>query len=354
MLRELVEGKSLDELIREDATLETLISALARAADQLTLVHRAGFLHGDVKPANVIVEANGAATFVDLGLAAPWREGGAPAEGLTPRYAAPELFEGRPLTVRAEVYALGVTLAEILEATRAAERAPAVAEELRAVVARATAERQDDRYPSVDEFAQVVRRAAGLAPQPVALPGDVALWPIVGIDQTSSGLLDAVLALPAGGVLRLSGPPSSGRSALLRRLAWSLGAEGAGHGVDQLGGDPQPFAGAPQAAPQHVPGAELPRQFLGRAIAQRERHGCEHGDGPEAPERGDDVFRHAVGKIGDARRPFLDLEGQHGEPRGLSVCACRSGPIVPHEPVPDPRHRHDPVPPIGPRPQRLT
>jgi serine/threonine-protein kinase PknK len=226
MLRELVEGTSLDELIREGAALETLVSALARAADQLTLVHRAGFLHGDVKPANVIVEANGAATFVDLGLAAPWREGGAPAEGLTPRYAAPELFDGRPLTVRAEVYALGVTLGEILEATRAAERAPAVAQELRAVVARATAEHQDDRYPSVDELAQAVRRAAGIAAQPAALPGDVALWPIVGIDQTSSGLLDAVLALPAGGVLRLSGPPSSGRSALLRRLAWSLGAEG--------------------------------------------------------------------------------------------------------------------------------
>jgi transcriptional regulator with GAF, ATPase, and Fis domain len=226
MLRELVEGKSLEELIRDGATLETLVAALARAADQLTLVHRAGFLHGDVKPANVIVEANGSATLVDLGLAAPWREGGAPAEGLTPRYAAPELFEGRPLTVRAEVYALGVTLGEILEATRAAERAPAVAQELRAVVARATAERQDDRYPSVDELAQVVRRASGLPSPPPATLGDVVLWPIVGIDSTSASLLDAALALPRGGVLRVSGPPLSGRSALLRRLAWSLGAEG--------------------------------------------------------------------------------------------------------------------------------
>jgi hypothetical protein len=226
MLRELVEGRSLEELIRDGAALETLVAALARAADQLTLLHRAGLLHGDVKPANVIVEASGAATFVDLGLAAPWREGGAPAEGLTPRYAAPELFEGRPLTVRAEVYALGVTLGEILDATRAAERAPAVAQELRAVVARATAEQPDDRYPSVDELAQVVRRATGLALQPAPVPGDLVLWPIVGIDQTSAGLFDAVLALPAGAVLRVSGPPSSGRSALLRRLAWSLGAEG--------------------------------------------------------------------------------------------------------------------------------
>jgi serine/threonine-protein kinase PknK len=226
MLRELVEGRSLDELIHGGSALETLVAALARAADQLTLVHRAGFLHGDVKPANVIVEASGAVTFVDLGLAAPWREGGAPAEGLTPRYAAPELFEGGALTVRAEVYALGVALGEILEATHATERAPAVARELRGVVTRATAERQDDRYPSVDELAQVVRRASGLAAPALPPPGDLVLWPIVGIDQTSAALLDAALAMPAGGVLRVSGPPSSGRSALLRRLAWSLGAEG--------------------------------------------------------------------------------------------------------------------------------
>jgi transcriptional regulator with GAF, ATPase, and Fis domain len=226
MLRELVEGRSLEELVRDGEGLEPLLSALARAADQLTLVHRAGFLHGDVKPANVIVEPDGTATFVDLGLAAPWREGGTPAEGLTPRYAAPELFEGRPLTVRAEVYALGVALGEILEATRAAQRAPAVARELDTVVERATAAHPEERYPSVDELAMAVRRASGIPPQPVAAPGDVALWPIVGIDPTSSHLLDAALALPAGAVLRLMGPPLSGRSALLRRLAWSLGAEG--------------------------------------------------------------------------------------------------------------------------------
>jgi serine/threonine-protein kinase PknK len=242
MLRELVEGKSLDELIHGGASLETLVSALARAADQLTLVHRAGFLHGDVKPANVIVDASGAVTFVDLGLAAPWREGGAPAEGLTPRYAAPELFQGKPLTVRAEVYALGVTLGEILDVTRAAERAPAVAQELRGVVTRATAPRQDDRYPSVDEFAQVVRRASGLATPALPPPGDLVLWPIVGIDQTSAALLDAALGMPEGGVLRVSGPPSSGRSALLRRLSWSLGAEGQPLCVLEDPGAPQSLA----------------------------------------------------------------------------------------------------------------
>jgi transcriptional regulator with GAF, ATPase, and Fis domain len=226
MLRELVEGESLEELVRKGATLETLLGSLARAADQLTLVHRAGFLHGDVKPGNVIVEPGGAVTFVDLGLAAPWREGGTPAEGLTPRYAAPELFEGRPLTVRAEVYALGVTLKEVMDATRAEQTAPVVARELLAVVQRATAARAEDRYPSVDEFASAMRRGSGLSPLGHATESS-ALWPIVGIDGTSAKLVEAALALAPGGVLRVLGPPLSGRSALLRRLAWSLGAEGA-------------------------------------------------------------------------------------------------------------------------------
>jgi serine/threonine-protein kinase PknK len=225
MLREIAPGKSLEELIRDGASLEALLASLARAADQLTQLHRAGLLHGDVKPGNVIVQPDGEVTFVDLGLAAPWREGGTPAEGLTPRYAAPELFEGRPLTVRAEVYALGITIAEIVEATRAGVEAPLVARELSLIVARATATRPEERYPSVDELASAVRRAAGLAAQPDSTRDDV-LWPIVGTDTTSLQLAEAARALAPGAVLRLVGPPSSGRSALLRRLAWSLGAEG--------------------------------------------------------------------------------------------------------------------------------
>jgi transcriptional regulator with GAF, ATPase, and Fis domain len=225
LVRELVEGESLEELVQRALPLETLLAALARAADQLTLVHRAGFLHGDVKPGNVIVEPGGSVTFVDLGLAAPWRDGGTPAEGLTPRYAAPELFEGRPLTVRAEVYALGVALKEMIDAAPREDAAPAVVRELGVVAERAMAASADERYPSVDEFAIAVRRASGM-PSAQHVTEVSALWPIMGIDATSAQLVEAALALETGQVLRIAGPPLSGRSALLRRLAWSLGAAG--------------------------------------------------------------------------------------------------------------------------------
>ncbi|HEY5373132.1 MAG TPA: sigma 54-interacting transcriptional regulator [Polyangiaceae bacterium] len=225
LVRELVDGQSLEEIMSEGASLRAL-SALSRAADQLTVLHRAGLFHGDVKPANIVVELGGRATFVDLGLAAPFREGGAQAEGLTPRYAAPELFHDAPLTVRAEVYALGVTLAEIVGESRRSELSAEHLRELMAVAKRATLTQPGDRFPSVDEFASALRRAAGLPASAEPASDEVALWPVVGIDATSAQLLERVSALSPGQHLRIVGAPGSGRTALLRRTAWSLGVRG--------------------------------------------------------------------------------------------------------------------------------
>jgi len=225
LVRELVEGQSLEEVIDEGASSRAL-TALARAADQLTVLHRAGLFHGDVKPANIVVELSGRTTFVDLGLAAPFRDGGSQAEGLTPRYAAPELLRGAPLTVRAEVYALGITLTEIVSESRRSSLNSAVLRELTAVAERATLAQPAERFPSVDEFASALRRAAGLPASNVAEAEQVALWPVVGIETTSAQLLDRARALRPGEQLRIVGEPGSGRTALLRRLAWSLGVLG--------------------------------------------------------------------------------------------------------------------------------
>ncbi|HEX3774935.1 MAG TPA: sigma 54-interacting transcriptional regulator, partial [Polyangiaceae bacterium] len=225
LVRELVEGQSLEEIMAQGDSARSL-AALSRAADQLTVLHRAGLFHGDVKPANIIVELGGRATFVDLGLAAPWREGGAEAEGLTPRYAAPELFEGAPLTVRAEVYALGVTLAEIVSESRRSTLRDEVLKELLTVAKRATLEEPAERYPSVDEFASALRRAASLGGSSDHHAEQGGFWPVIGIEATSAQLLERARALEPGGYLQIVGPPSSGRTALLRRVAWSLGVLG--------------------------------------------------------------------------------------------------------------------------------
>jgi transcriptional regulator with GAF, ATPase, and Fis domain len=225
LVREVVEGESLEALLSRRGSARAALEILARAADQLTVLHRAGLLHGDVKPANVIVEPSGSVVFVDLGLAAPWREGGAFVEGLTPRYAAPELFEGKPITVRAEVFALGVVLAEILEADGLGLE-PSVRAQASVVAERATARVPEERFPSVDELASEIRRALGAPAQDAIGAAGSVLWPVSGIDGVSSQLLEAAQALQPGQVLRVEGPPGSGRSALVRRLAWWLGMLG--------------------------------------------------------------------------------------------------------------------------------
>jgi serine/threonine-protein kinase PknK len=224
MVRELVDGRSLDDVLHGDDGAPW-IAPLASACDQLTVVHRSGLLHGDVKPANIIVGADGRGTLVDLGLAAPWREGGTAARGLTPKYAAPELFEGEPLTVRAEVYALGATLSEAL-ARRGDELGDDVRIALAKVAARATetaaacplAERRRAR-----ERAEASGRAGGVGGERGDRGAAVA---------RAGARRDVARAARAEGA-SAGGRPRAARPARLRagrrscaRLAWTLGVQG--------------------------------------------------------------------------------------------------------------------------------
>ena len=221
LVREVVHGRSLhDVLARKDGEW---LRPLARAADQLTVLHRAGLFHGDIKPANVIVSEGGIGTLVDLGLATPWREGGARAKGLTPKYAAPELLVGEPLTVRGEVYAFGATLADALSA-RGGELETTTRGLLSKIAARATEEDPQARFPSIDELASALRTAAGLDTNPFE---DAAAWPVLGLESVAVNLAAEVALLEAGGTLAVVGPRKSGRTTLLRRVAWSIGVSGA-------------------------------------------------------------------------------------------------------------------------------
>lgn len=261
LVRELVDGRSLEAALasRDDApTLERAVEWLAQAADVLTHLHRAGLLHGDIKPANVIVRADDSVTLVDLGLAAAWQDRGAVPEGLTPHYAAPEVLAGQGLTARSEVYSLGVVLREILVGARrsisadvgAAEvggatdvgaaadtegptgtasesGSPLEAElvaELEHVVGRATQSDPAARYPSADELASALRHSARLPP-PEPVPPDER-WPVEGMDRAAAELLSAIGEMKPGALLRVQGPVGSGRTTLLRRVTWTLAMRG--------------------------------------------------------------------------------------------------------------------------------
>jgi serine/threonine protein kinase len=101
----------------------TLVGDLAKVLDQ---VHRAGFVHRDVKPANIFVRRGagpGRLTLLDFGLACP-PDAPRPADGKpsqcvgTMQYAAPEQIRGEPVDARADIYSLGCVLYELITGRR--------------------------------------------------------------------------------------------------------------------------------------------------------------------------------------------------------------------------------------------
>jgi serine/threonine protein phosphatase PrpC len=82
---------------------------LARAAGAL---HRAGIIHRDIKPDNVILEGEGSLKLIDLGVVRIPGMEDFPPENIpgTTAYMAPEMFQGEPGNVATDIYALGVTM----------------------------------------------------------------------------------------------------------------------------------------------------------------------------------------------------------------------------------------------------
>ena len=79
----------------------------------LEAIHKVGLVHRDIKPENIMLTRAGRVVVMDFGLARQDTEGGGSVSG-TPAYMAPEQAAGQQLDARADVYAAGVVLAEMV------------------------------------------------------------------------------------------------------------------------------------------------------------------------------------------------------------------------------------------------
>jgi serine/threonine-protein kinase len=116
---EYVEGPTLRQVIDAEhgMSLRRALRIAAEIADALDAAHRAGLVHRDVKPANVLVPDGGGVKVTDFGIAKAVGVDDLTRTGTvmgTARYLAPEQINGRPTDPRTDVYALGLLLYEML------------------------------------------------------------------------------------------------------------------------------------------------------------------------------------------------------------------------------------------------
>ncbi|MGI6264915.1 MAG: serine/threonine-protein kinase [Acutalibacteraceae bacterium] len=124
---------------------------VSAVCDALSILHRRGFVHRDVKPENVMVDKNGRTTLIDFNASRKTTAGRRDTEVLgTIGYASPEQMGIASSDARADVYAVGVLLNVMLTGRHPSDQM--AAGRAGRIVRRCTHVNPNDRYPSVDKL----------------------------------------------------------------------------------------------------------------------------------------------------------------------------------------------------------
>jgi predicted Ser/Thr protein kinase len=155
------------------AGLKQTLSLYTAAGEGLAAAHRAGIIHGDFKPENVLVGEDGRVRVTDFGLARAVHEH-APRFAGTPAYMAPEHWRGKSSDVRSDQYSFCLALLEAVEGKRPEEvekaspsqppepvslRRRTLPARLSRVLARGLAVDPAQRWPSMDALLDALRQA---------------------------------------------------------------------------------------------------------------------------------------------------------------------------------------------------
>jgi len=194
IVMEFVPGQDLRHYLDEHGPLSPIAAAriAASVATALDHAHRCGVVHRDIKPANVLMAADGRVKVTDFGIAKANRDDsdltGTGAVLGTARYLAPEQVRGEPADARADIYATGLLLYEMLTmrlpfggdtdlqtalarlSTPPAALPPSTPPGLAAIVERCLSVDPARRYPSAAALAQALAALSdrdATAPNPV-------------------------------------------------------------------------------------------------------------------------------------------------------------------------------------------
>lgn len=274
LVMEYVEGEVLSRMLGRVGRLSpaTTMDLVGQVAQALQAVHDHGIVHRDVKPANLMVRADGTVVLADFGIAVTADATALTQPGMilgTPSYLAPEQVLGQPASARSDVYALGLVAYECL-----AGQKPFVAEEPYAValqrvhraapalppdvpppvaevVSRALVADPKRRWQTAAEFAAAAERAAGERSSRWAAGDGAAGVPparrrLMSRTLAAAGTGVVVLALVAAGVAALwdardpasrdaAGPSATRTASASSGTGTTSGASGA---ADQGGGEP--------------------------------------------------------------------------------------------------------------------
>ena len=114
VVTEFIDGQSLGDIIKQSPLMEeSAVDLGLEIADALSYMNSSGIVHRDIKPDNILISDEGEVKIVDFGLSREEDQQTVSIKGEmfgTPQYLAPEYIDGKKLTVKTDIYSLGVTL----------------------------------------------------------------------------------------------------------------------------------------------------------------------------------------------------------------------------------------------------
>jgi uncharacterized RDD family membrane protein YckC/tRNA A-37 threonylcarbamoyl transferase component Bud32 len=228
IIMELVEGGTLHDLVKGSGPMPVAraVDAMLQAIAGLESAHAAGILHRDIKPSNCFIDSSGTVKIGDFGLSVSTVsrvEHGESALTLagsilgTPEFSSPEQLRGEELSVRSDIYSVGMTLyylltgktpfhgdnvmqclATVLEKPAPSPRKvrPEIPDGLARIVLRCLAKQAGDRFANYDELRSALLPYNSTAPTPATLGLRFAAGAIDYLCLASMNMLITVVMFP--------------------------------------------------------------------------------------------------------------------------------------------------------------